>query len=127
MKTSKDSDRKHVEKNVWVEVTKRKDKGKEIAHPSVDPSPMCKVPPLKEVGSASRLVRPASTATSERKILLDKIHDLQRVREKSMDGSNLTLRRSSRSRLPPMSLSGGDFIVININNGNEYPRKFVFW
>ena len=111
-----------MEKNVWVEVTKRKAKGKEVKSLPVVPSPQI----LKEEGSSSQVVHSPlaskvghsspiggkgakvhSTAIAERKILLDKIRDLQFAKE----GSNLDLRRSSRCRMPPISLSGEDFIV----------------
>ena len=98
----------------------------------MDPSPSCKVPSLKDEGCSSHVVRPPlvttkvgensptmrgkdtvahSTATSERKSLLDKIQDLLRDRLKAKDGLNLALRSSSRSRMPPMPLSSGDFII----------------
>ena len=52
----------------------------------------------------------------DRKILLNKIQELQVLRKAEVNvedkyGSNQALRRSSRFRMPPLSLSGDDFIV----------------
>ena len=72
---------------------------------------MCPSLVVSKVGHSSPMrrkdVKFHSTAIAERKILLDKIRDLKLAKE----GSNLDLRRSSRCRMPPMALSGGDFIV----------------
>ena len=100
MKTSKDPGRKPVEKNVWVEVTNRKAKDKKVAALPMAPSPICIVPPLKEEG-CSQVQPPLVVAKvvghsppvrgkdsndhytfiTERKILLNKIYDLQLLRK----------------------------------------------
>ena len=113
VKTSKEVGKKPVEKHVWVEVTNRKAKGKEVATLSVVPSPSQKMqgcsssqvsrPPIVAqkivghspfVGEKDNTVH--SNSTAKRKILLDKIYDLQRLRKakvETKDGS--TLCRSS--------------------------------
>ena len=106
--------RRPPEKNVWVEVTKRKGKGKEVDTLQVDPSPTCIVPPLKEEGSSSQVLQSSLaqvpltplvvtkgvgsspsvqgkaskaqfSSIAERKILLNKIHDLQLLRKTELN------------------------------------------